>query len=36
MTVNGGVLAVSLANALPGWGTADRVPVGADGSLAGF
>jgi fibronectin-binding autotransporter adhesin len=34
MTVNGGVLAVSSANALPGWGTAGRVSVGADGTLA--
>lgn len=33
-TVSGGVLSVSSSNALPGWGTAGRVSVGADGSLA--
>jgi fibronectin-binding autotransporter adhesin len=34
MTVSGGVLSVSTANALPGWGTAGRVSVGAEGTLA--
>jgi len=34
MTVTGGVLSASAAAALPGWGTAGRVAVGASGSLA--
>jgi fibronectin-binding autotransporter adhesin len=34
MTVNGGVLSVSSSHALPGWGTAGRVAVGANGTLA--
>ncbi len=34
MTVTGGVLSASAAAALPGWGTANRVAVGASGSLA--